>query len=292
MKRLFDPILFDGRRETWYYRSRSDQQFNGFYHWHQCCELLFVHDGKGSVVLNRQSCDMRRGMLYFFQPYRLHHVHATVSEETPYVRSVLYVDPAMLAAALRPYPRRLAYFDKLVQSRGAQAVYDFSGIASQVEWLFDQYERRQMSGAGDAGHAEELTALMLQLLQAMEDAAEKETEAPLLGEAGEPLRSRRYSERVMQWIEQHYAEEFSLGRMAEELHLSKFYVSRLFRQETGSSITDYLTARRIKHACRLLRTTALPVERIGSEVGLPNPSYFIQLFKREVGRTPLKYRNG
>jgi len=68
-------------------------------------------------------------------------------------------------------------------------------------------------------------------------------------------------------------------------------VSRIFRQETGSSITDYLTARRIKQACRLLQTTSLPVDRVGIEVGLPNMSYFIQLFKKVTGVTPLKFRN-
>ncbi|MFB9327351.1 AraC family transcriptional regulator [Paenibacillus aurantiacus] len=292
MKRLFDPILFDGKRETWYYRSSSDRHFNGYYHWHQCCELLFVHEGKGRIVVNRQSYEIRRGMLFFFQPYRLHHVHANVSVESPYVRSVLYVEPSALAAALRPFPRRQAFFDERVQNRDAQAVYDLGDLADQVEWMYARYEAGRMLDEGEAWRAEELTVLMLQLLQAMEEGAVRGQDRLSSDGGDEPLRSPRYSERVMQWIEQHYAEDFSLARMAEELHLSKFYVSRLFRQETGSSITDYLTARRIKHACRLLRTTTLPVERIGAEVGLPNPSYFIQLFKREVGRTPLKYRNG
>jgi len=67
-------------------------------------------------------------------------------------------------------------------------------------------------------------------------------------------------------------------------------VSRIFRQETGSSITDYVKARRIKQACRLLETTELPVERIGILSGFESPSYFIQLFKRMIGMTPLKYR--
>jgi YesN/AraC family two-component response regulator len=95
----------------------------------------------------------------------------------------------------------------------------------------------------------------------------------------------------MRWIEEHYREEISLETLAEETHLSKFYVSRIFREETGSSITDYLTARRIKQACRLLQTTDLSVEQIGIRVGYPNASYFIQLFKKVVGVTPLKYRN-
>ncbi|MNI97083.1 Arabinose operon regulatory protein [compost metagenome] len=74
------------------------------------------------------------------------------------------------------------------------------------------------------------------------------------------------------------------------MHLSKSYVSRIFHQETGSRLVDYLTARRIKQACRLLSTTDLPVERIGITVGFPNASYFNQLFKKSLGTTPLKYR--
>lgn len=93
----------------------------------------------------------------------------------------------------------------------------------------------------------------------------------------------------MQWIEAHYADQVSLDDLAEALHLSKFYVSRVFSQETGSSITDYITTRRIKQACRLLQTTILPIEHI-NEIGFPNASYFIRLFKHVVGMTPLKYR--
>jgi AraC-like DNA-binding protein len=103
-------------------------------------------------------------------------------------------------------------------------------------------------------------------------------------------RPRRYSEAAMRWVEEHYAEEFRLERLADELHLSRYYLSRLFRQETGSAITDYVTARRMKQACMLLETTELSVDQIGFRVGIPNVSYFIQLFKRVVGTTPLKYR--
>jgi AraC-like DNA-binding protein len=94
----------------------------------------------------------------------------------------------------------------------------------------------------------------------------------------------------MNWLEARHTDEFDLGQLADELHLSKYYISRVFREETGSSITEYLTARRIMQACRLLETTALTVEQIGAEVGLPNTSHFILTFKKAVGLTPLKYR--
>jgi len=99
----------------------------------------------------------------------------------------------------------------------------------------------------------------------------------------------RQSERIMSWIEKHYGEPFRLEELADELHMSKSYLSRLFRQETGSSITGYLTARRIQQACHLLQSTNKSVEVIGEQVGLTNASYFINLFKRIMGVSPHQY---
>ncbi len=97
-------------------------------------------------------------------------------------------------------------------------------------------------------------------------------------------------EDIIQWIEQHYSEEFRLESLAGELHLSPFYLSRLFNTATGSSITQYITARRIREACLLLQTSSLSISAIGQNVGLSNPSYFNQLFKRATGITPHQYR--
>ncbi|WP_339191480.1 AraC family transcriptional regulator [Paenibacillus sp. FSL R5-0490] len=56
----------------------------------------------------------------------------------------------------------------------------------------------------------------------------------------------RHLEKMMWWIEKHLDYEIRLGKMAADVHLSKSYASRIFHQETGSSITDYVTARRLK----------------------------------------------
>ena len=97
---------------------------------------------------------------------------------------------------------------------------------------------------------------------------------------------------AMRWIDEHYQETFYLDDLADAMHLSKFYLSKLFHEETGSTLKEYVTAKRMRQACRSLETTAKSVEWIGSEVGISNPSYFVQVFKHEVGTTPLKYRTG
>ncbi len=94
----------------------------------------------------------------------------------------------------------------------------------------------------------------------------------------------------MRWIEAHLSDTFQLDELADDLYLSKSYISKLFRKETGSSITDYLTARRVKEACHLLQTSDLALDAICTRIGLSNVSYFIQMFKRETNITPHQYR--
>jgi YesN/AraC family two-component response regulator len=99
-----------------------------------------------------------------------------------------------------------------------------------------------------------------------------------------------YVQQAMKWIDEHYRESFQLEDLAAALHLSKFYLSKFFHEETGTTLKSYITAKRIRQACRLLETTGKSIEIIGSEIGIPNASYFVQVFKQEIGTTPLKYR--
>ncbi|MNY49646.1 Bifunctional transcriptional activator/DNA repair enzyme AdaA [compost metagenome] len=103
-------------------------------------------------------------------------------------------------------------------------------------------------------------------------------------------KSSSTAERMLAWIEAHYMEPFKLDELASAVHLSPNHVSTTFHQSIGSTITEYLTARRIRQACWLLRTTDLSVQDIGEAVGLSNFSYFCQLFKKHVGFTPYKFK--
>lgn len=286
MNRLFEPVYFESNSLFWDYKIRIDHDFKGYYHWHQCCEILFVHEGQGTVVVNQQTYDIRRGMFFFFHPYQLHQVQADVSPERPYIRSIFYIDPLLVERQLQAFPNRHALFAALWQGKDKNHAYDLHLQVEVMEWIYELYEHAR--GKGKTEYSEETTMLLLQILSCLSRAE------PFMNKQVSKVierRTLRYSETVMRWIEDHYQEEVSLERLAEETHLSKNYVSRIFHQETGSSVTDYLTARRIKEGCRLLETTTLPVEEIGIRIGFSNASYFVQLFKRVVGTTPLQYRN-
>lgn len=98
-------------------------------------------------------------------------------------------------------------------------------------------------------------------------------------------------EQVKRWIAANYNQHVELNALAAMVFLTPSYLSKLFKQETGLTLTEYLTDIRIRQAKQLLRgEPGLKVHKIGAEVGYPDPAYFNKLFKRVVGVTPNEYK--
>ncbi|AZK48399.1 response regulator [Paenibacillus lentus] len=101
----------------------------------------------------------------------------------------------------------------------------------------------------------------------------------------------RSVEAVKHWIHKNYDQQAELSSLASMVYLTPSYLSKLFKQETGMTITDYLIEVRLKKAKLLLKTCSdMKIHEIGCEVGYPDPSYFNKLFKRIVGVTPNEYK--
>jgi AraC-like DNA-binding protein len=74
------------------------------------------------------------------------------------------------------------------------------------------------------------------------------------------------------------------------MNCSAGYLSRAFRSAYGRTIVDVIHVERIIHSQKLIVNTNFDIETIAAESGFPSPSYFIKLFKRHTGMTPLAYR--
>lgn len=97
---------------------------------------------------------------------------------------------------------------------------------------------------------------------------------------------------IMEYIEAHYFEDINRSCLADILYLDPDYASKLFKKETGISFNTCLIQKRIAVAKQLLADTSLPINHISDKVGYGNYSYFIRLFKKETGQTPIEYRKG
>lgn len=93
-----------------------------------------------------------------------------------------------------------------------------------------------------------------------------------------------------QYVAVHYGEEFTMEMLAEQLKISKNYLSTYFKAKTGVNLLDYIQQYRIQKAVELMKTTGENIGTIGCLVGISNPNTFIRVFKKQMGMTPSEYR--
>lgn len=92
------------------------------------------------------------------------------------------------------------------------------------------------------------------------------------------------------YINTHLDMDLTRKELAAQIYLSESYVSHLFSRETGESLADYITNRKIELAQELLSTTSYPVSIAAVKAGYSNFSYFSKLFKKKTGLSPNEYR--
>ena len=91
------------------------------------------------------------------------------------------------------------------------------------------------------------------------------------------------------YIEQHFNEKVSADEVARLCGLTRYRLSRLFRQAFGVTFQEYLIRHRIVSACQLLQRPSVSVTDVGYAVGFNDASYFTRMFKRCVGVLPSEY---
>ncbi|QTH43414.1 response regulator [Cohnella sp. LGH] len=96
-------------------------------------------------------------------------------------------------------------------------------------------------------------------------------------------------EYVREYISQHLHKGISLVELAEAVYFNPSYLSRLFKEATGRSVTAYLADLRLERAVAMLRENC-KIGDIAAAVGIDSPAYFSRFFKKMTGRTPQEYR--
>ena len=84
--------------------------------------------------------------------------------------------------------------------------------------------------------------------------------------------------------------DLSLSAHAESIGVNASYLSSLFKKETGQTLTEYVTRRRIDFAIFLLNTTDMQIQTIAQHCGIPDVNYFTRSFRKVAGLTPTEYR--
>jgi len=95
---------------------------------------------------------------------------------------------------------------------------------------------------------------------------------------------------AMRYIDENYQNALTLEDISKAVYLNPCYLSTLFKEDRGMTLTEYTQKKRIDEAKRLMTNTSLKLSIIASRVGIPDHSYFSALFKKITGMTPSQYR--
>ena len=113
------------------------------------------------------------------------------------------------------------------------------------------------------------------------------------GCAFESANKKYVVEQVVNYIEDHYSEKISLDQIAENMYLSPFYISRIFKSETGSAPIRHLINIRLEKAMELLENGYTgSIQEVAAQVGYDDAYHFSKLFKKRYGISPSQARHG
>lgn len=96
--------------------------------------------------------------------------------------------------------------------------------------------------------------------------------------------------RSIDYINDKLHSRITVTDLANYVNVNPSYLSKIFKKETGMTITDYITKKKIETAKNLLTYSDLSASEIAPLLAFPSQSYFTEVFRKTVGVTPVKYR--
>ena len=230
-------------------------------------EIVLVRGGESRYFVGGMPYDARRGDLFI---YNSRVVHDEPSGPDRPVASFSLALGGLSVPGLRE--------NALIPDDASPVCPLTEAQTVRLERLYDVLYSELTAGNDDGAH--HLLMALLTLVQQFLAAAAQD------GSRGENV----FAQRIKDYIDRHFAEDFSLQSMADALHVSPYYLAHVCKDVTGYSPLQYVLRRRIGEAQTLLITTELPVTRIAAQVGSDNPSHFNAQFSKAVGMSPRTFR--
>lgn len=97
-------------------------------------------------------------------------------------------------------------------------------------------------------------------------------------------------QKIISYIDKHYAEPISAESLAEEVYFASNTIRIMLKKKTGSTVHEYLTKVRMEKATELLKQRDKKIKDIAKDVGYDNVSHFCMRFSKDYGMSPLAYR--
>ena len=107
---------------------------------------------------------------------------------------------------------------------------------------------------------------------------------------GDDIKNLQVIQKAAEYMKANFIEKLTIDDISQAVYLSPCYLSKIFKQELGCTIMEFLTKIRIEEAKKLLKNPKYNIMQVANEIGFEDPSYFTKVFKRSEGVTPSQYK--
>ncbi|MDQ6418906.1 response regulator [Paenibacillus sp. LHD-117] len=169
-------------------------------------------------------------------------------------------------------------------------------LLTDLEHIVAKWKRQNDRPGGDTESGQSIIAIKQRIMHAESVRhLQADAESALLHVASQLRETKRQSFRkevlhVIGILHDRMEEKISLDMLATSVNLNESYLCRIFKQDTGKSIFQYMNELKINHAVELLKGRDARVKEVAVSVGIEDPFYFNRLFKKVVGVSPSEYR--
>jgi AraC-like DNA-binding protein len=263
---------------------RTTNLYQPTFHSHSGFEFYLCVQGNGNFISGEQIHALGAGSFTVVKPMALH--LSRPNRSMPFHRYVLTVQRSYLdnlcvedracSFTIRqwlPEPDR----DSIHSQLNARQLLGSQETLAQLEW---EMKRKQPC------YPLIVKSLLLQLFAQL---GRYQSESG--DDQGGTYEQKRMVENILGYMMEHHHEPLSAENLCGKFHLSRSYLFRIFKQNTGASINEFLVTYRINKAKDFLHGTELPITEVAATVGFQDISHFCHTFKRLSGMTPSRYRS-
>lgn len=250
-------------------------------HIHDCYEVYYSISGGKQFLIDNRVYEFKPGDIFFINQYESHYLSQV--DQTTHERIVISIHPDYLKRFSTPETdlsrcftcRDTAFGHRITLSEEEKKrfVYYIHKLSQKTDFGQDVLDQ--------AAFLELITYLnriFLSRCAQVTDAVRREPARTHHGQIDE----------ILSYVNQHLVENLTIPALAAQFYLSSSYLSKIFKDETGTTINRYITAKRIARAKALL-AEGHSVAETSALCGFGDYSNFLKAFTKAVGISPKKY---
>jgi len=248
--------------------------------------FLYVHKGKGKIIINNNEYDTQPGDLLYCPPNCKNQIIA--HEKDPFLLSGIdfsFTKNYINHTNLYPLSDNLfkeKYITEYVQFTDIEPINEkstFKNNLSILQLILDMVKIYESQKKYWKVHANGLLKTFIAKIVENNNQIDIDLVHP-----------NKY-DKILTYITQNYSKEITNIEIAKIFHYHPDYINKIIYSYTGLTIKQYVIDLRIRKAINLLLTTDLSIKSISTEVGYVNTNYFSKLFKNKTGFSPALLRS-